>query len=257
MNRALPEARGNLILFTDDDILPVPSWLKDYHEGAERWPGQEIFCGPVEPLFPPGTPETLRYPSFRYASVAYVYFLPSGGEGLIDWLPVGPNYAVRSRTLRSYEFCETIGPTDGPNFALGDETELLERLTARGERCVHLPGARVSHIVREEQLTLRWLMGRGFRYGRCLIRLERGPNFERNCKRDTSSTRLFGAPRYLWREMLTMGITSYLHRILRTPKRWESAFAYKVVQGQIYEYRTINAGGYPLRSSTGNGTATE
>jgi glucosyl-dolichyl phosphate glucuronosyltransferase len=228
LNQALPQAKGSLILFTDDDTLPVAGWLRDYVEGSERWPDRNIFCGPIEPLFPPGAPEALRSTSFKYPSAAYVILLPDEGEGPVDWLPMGPNFAVRSRTLRSYRFCESIGPTDDPKYTMGSETELLLRLRARGERSVYLPRAKVSHIIRDEQISLRWLKKRAFRFGRFQVRL---------IERDTSSKRLFGAPRYLWKQFAITSVRTGLHQVLNMPQRWESAFAQKMIEGQIYEYR--------------------
>jgi glycosyltransferase involved in cell wall biosynthesis len=244
LNRALPHLNGDLVLFTDDDAIPVPSWLKEYQAALERWPDQEIFGGPVEPLFPPDTPEALRPANFRYAGDAFVVHLPDQEEGLVDWLPMGPNFAVRWRTLRSYKFCEDIGPTDNPKYTMGSETELLQRLTARGEKCVHLPRARVAHVIRSEQLTLKWLKKRAFRIGRFRIRLE---------ERDTSSTRLFGAPRYLWRVLAIKSMKSALHELFQTRQRWEHAFAQKILQGQIYEYRASEFARHPLDVRTAAG----
>jgi len=235
LNRALPEASGRLMLFTDDDTLPVPGWIRDYRLAMDRWPGQNIFCGPIEPRFPRQTHNELFNPAFRYASEMFSSFAPAVDEGVITNLPFGPNFAVRSRILRSYRFCEDVGPSDDPKYTMGSETELLQRLTAGGEKCVYLPGAKVSHIIRPEQITLRWLKGRGFRFGRSIVRL---------WDRDTTSTRLFGAPRYLWKRMFIIGTKSALHQVLHLPQRWESALTHKMIQGQIYEYRASEIAGY-------------
>jgi glycosyltransferase involved in cell wall biosynthesis len=247
LNRALPHLNGDLVLFTDDDAIPVPSWLKEYQAALERWPDQEIFGGPVEPLFPPDTPEALRPQNFRYAGDAFVVHLPDQEEGLVDWLPMGPNFAVRWRTLRSYKFCEDIGPTDNPKYTMGSEMELLRRLTARGEKSVHLPRAQVSHIIRSEQLTLRWLKGRGFRIGRYRIRIE---------ERDTTAPRLFGVPRYLWRIFAIKSMRSAVHQLLNTTQKWEYVFAQKILQGQIYEYRRTKLDRVATDSGTVNGEVT-
>jgi glycosyltransferase involved in cell wall biosynthesis len=34
LNRALESVRGDLVVFTDDDVLPVPGWLQAYAAGA-------------------------------------------------------------------------------------------------------------------------------------------------------------------------------------------------------------------------------
>lgn len=241
LNRALPEASGSLIVFTDDDTIPVPGWLREYHEALGRWPEQNIFCGPIEPRFPRQSPYELCTPGFRYAPEMFSSFAPAVDEGLITRLPFGPNFAVRSRILRSYRFCEDVGPSDDPKYTMGSETELLQRLTAGGEKSVYLPGAKVSHIIRVEQVTLRWLKGRGFRFGRSVVRLR---------DRDTTSTRLFGAPRYLWKKLLITGTRCALHQVLQLPQRWESAFTHKMIQGQIHEYRKLTAGGHQLEGRT-------
>jgi len=248
LNRALPEASGRLMLFTDDDTLPVPGWIRDYRLAMDRWPGQNIFCGPIEPRFPRQTHNELFNPAFRYASEMFSSFAPAVDEGVITNLPFGPNFAVRSRILRSYRFCENIGPSDDPKYTMGSETELLLRLTAGGEKSVYLPGAKVSHIIRPEQITLRWLKGRGFRFGRSVARLLDD--------RDTTPPRLFGAPRWLWKELLITGTRSALDQVLHLPHRWESAFTHKMIQGQIHEYRALTAAGHQLEARTQTVNAT-
>src|SRR3954466_9691726 len=37
MNAAIPLARGELYVFTDDDIDPGPLWLTHLHGGSRRW----------------------------------------------------------------------------------------------------------------------------------------------------------------------------------------------------------------------------
>jgi glycosyltransferase involved in cell wall biosynthesis len=228
LNRALPAAEGNLVLFTDDDTLVPPNWLSEYHRASRLWPDQAIFCGPVEPLFPPGTPESLRGSNFKYADSAFVAFLPEKEEGPIDRLPFGPNFAVRAEILNRYRFCEDIGPSESLKYTMGSETELLQRLTSDGESVIFIPQAKVLHIIREEQITLRWLKGRGFRFGRYQVRLG---------DRDTQAVRLLGAPRYLWRIYIASRVRSAVHQALWSSQRWEYVYESKMIQGQIYEYR--------------------
>jgi GT2 family glycosyltransferase len=247
LNRALPKAQGSLILFTDDDTLPVRSWLREYHSAIGRWPRHNIFSGPIEPVLPLRSPPALCDPGFRFATALFCSFKPADSEGVISVLPFGGNFAVRAHTLLSCWFCETIGPSADSKYTMGSETELLQRLKARGEETVYLPGTKVLHIIRDEQLTLKWLKGRGFRQGRSHVRLW-------DC--DTSSTRLFGVPRYLWRKLVNTGMRTSLHQVLRMPQRWESAFIHNMVRGQIYEYLSTKADGCRTEAQLEIGAAT-
>jgi hypothetical protein len=48
-------ADGELIVFTDDDVEPVPAWLVAYEEAADRCPQVGVFGGPIvpSPIEPP------------------------------------------------------------------------------------------------------------------------------------------------------------------------------------------------------------
>ena len=50
-NCALAKAKGELTLWTDDDVLVEPAWMASYIEASKRWPNAAFFGGPVEPWF--------------------------------------------------------------------------------------------------------------------------------------------------------------------------------------------------------------
>src|SRR5437763_1886582 len=50
-NRLVAEAAGELILWTDDDVLVAPDWMEQYVEAARRWPDASHFGGTADPLF--------------------------------------------------------------------------------------------------------------------------------------------------------------------------------------------------------------
>src|SRR5262249_47413690 len=68
LNRALAVARGNLLVFTDDDVEPSSQWLLSLFSASRRWIGWSIFCGPIYPDYPAKAPLWLR--NSRYADVA-------------------------------------------------------------------------------------------------------------------------------------------------------------------------------------------
>ena len=184
LNRGLAIARGRLLVFTDDDIVAEPDWLTALVSAASRWPEDSVFGGRIVPRFPPSTPDWLR--NSRRASTWFAIYHPAECESPVVWPPFGPNMAIRRDVFSAVRFCEGVGPA-GRNYVMGSETELLLRLRAVGFRFIYVPSAKVQHVVRQEQTTLRWLYGRAFRFGRSEARLHP----------DRNSRRLFGAPRYL------------------------------------------------------------
>ncbi|HYG64681.1 MAG TPA: glycosyltransferase [Thermoanaerobaculia bacterium] len=173
LNRALEVARGALRVFTDDDVEPRPSWLAELLAASRRWPDHPVFGGRIIPRYPAETPDWLRdlvreHP--EYASAAYAHYSLPQEEGPTEDLPFGPNYAVRAQAMTGLRFCEDIGPV-GKDYPMGEDTDMLIRLTRRGVPAIYVPGAMVYHVVRPDQLQPSWLLGRAYRLGRGTLRL--------------------------------------------------------------------------------------
>jgi glycosyltransferase involved in cell wall biosynthesis len=220
-NSALEFAKGEFLVFTDDDVIPDRNWLTELLAGAERWPDHNIFCGPIIPKFPPGIPDWLK----NVESI--VRFQPRQTEGPLPGkiVPFSPNMAFRRKIFENVRFSERIGPA-GPNYAMGSETELLRRLRAAGETPVFLPEAKVEHVIQEYQMDLAWLLGRKFRAGRGLTRL----------MPDLTSPRLLGAPRWLWPKLARASLVYLLAAPTGVRRRFQAAQQFHYLRGAIYEY---------------------
>lgn len=231
-NRGLEKARGDLLIFSDDDILFPENWLQEYLEASRRWPECSIFGGPIEPFFPEGVPVWIR--EHPQAGFVFGRFHPERSEGPFDnrTTPFGGNYAIRASILQGLRFDETIGPRMGQNFAMGSETELLRRLLNQGQRVCYVPGAGVRHRIQENQTRMRWLLWRIFRAGRSEIRL--------SSDQDTTSPRLFGAPRHLWRRLAEMWLRYAASWLRGRRARFETGLELYRIRGWIYEYRLIS-----------------
>lgn len=226
LNRALGMARGGLLLFTDDDVVAMPGWIAAHVAAAARWPDHQIFGGLIRPRFPPDPPAwALRDP---FVSVLFAAYDPGGREGPTAELPFGPNYSLRTECLRATGFDEDVGP-NGSEYPMGGETELLRRLARGGARAIYLPDARVEHMVRPEQLTERFALERARRFGRGLVRMG---------DVTWSPHRLFGAPRYLTRQLVESWIARTTARLGRDPfRRLVAEFRYRAVLGSLAECR--------------------
>jgi glycosyltransferase involved in cell wall biosynthesis len=236
MNRAVAVAKGSLLLFSDDDIVPDRRWIAEMHAAAERWPAHVMFGGQILLTYPPGTPEWRReVGDFDAGLPRYAYPQP---EGPIAQLPFGPSYAVRAEAVRNLRFDEQVGPGAGPRYAMGSETEFLRRLAdVTGTGAIYVPSSLVHHVVDRHQLTTGYLLGRTFRLGRGMTRM-RVDNLGMGLQPQRRSRSLFGAPRYLWQRaaQAALGVVSHLPADPRS--RLNAGLKFTFLAGCIYEYRS-------------------
>jgi glycosyltransferase involved in cell wall biosynthesis len=191
LNTAVAHARGDLLAFTDDDVLPSPGWLAAYAEVFWQT-GADYAAGRILPLWEAPPPRWLT------PALYGVLAIPDGGttrltlSGVADRvMPIGANMAIRRRVL------DKIGgwnPQLGKlknTLRTGEDHEFALRLLAAGFAGVYEPDASVLHRVPGDRLRLgyfaRWCYGNG--------------QIEAGLEQDYPSTPhyRFGVPRYLWR----------------------------------------------------------
>lgn len=153
-NAAVQAARGDLILWTDDDVLVDPGWLGEHVAAARQWPAAAFFGGTIAPWFetPPPAWVTANWP--RVSDVyAAREFSGSGAEVDSHNMPYGANYAVRSDVQRRYPYDPNLGRI-GANLRAGEETAVIMRMLTDGHRGRIIPAARVRHFIPQHRLTL-------------------------------------------------------------------------------------------------------
>jgi glycosyltransferase involved in cell wall biosynthesis len=169
LNTGLSKISGDLVVLTDDDVLPRPDWLRQLRVAASSQPSFAIFGGPIFPKWesPPDDWILAWVPLGPTFSILNPF-----DEGPINpRLVFGPNMVVRAGVFESgYRFDEDIGPK-GSNYAMGSEGEFLRRLAKAGFKAWHCKAAVVEHMIRSFQMNRAWVLARAVRYGRGQYRL--------------------------------------------------------------------------------------
>ncbi len=169
LNLALSVIRGQLIVFTDDDVVPDRNWLFSINTCAESHPDFAIFGGAIKPLWPRQPEEWI----LQHVPLGITYALTNENlpEGAISTSSVwGPNMAIRRSVFDSgYRYNGNIGPDGSNNYVMGSESEFTKRLDQAGYKAWFCRNAIVQHIVREHQLNPDWIAKRAFRYGRSMF----------------------------------------------------------------------------------------
>ena len=211
-NRAVAEAEGDWIVWTDDDVLVDPKWLVAYADAIDAHPGVSLLGGPVEPWFEGGAPAWLRR-VFDQVSTAFAVrdladepfrLAPDPGR-----LPFGANYAVRLDAQRRHLYDPELGRRPG-SMVGSEETSVMLALLEEGAEGWWVPAAHVRHFIPSERQTVGYL--RRFYEGQG----------EQSGRASTSDGRfmLANRPSWMWREAMAAEIGYRLQRTFLPPERW-------------------------------------
>jgi hypothetical protein len=154
LNAGLALAEGDIIAFTDDDIILPRDWLVSIENVAASRAEYDIFGGAIYPIWEEPPPAWV------------LQWVPKDFLGWTDF-PEGPvvaysiwggNMAVRAAVFREHKFAEGV--------EIGTETEFTMRSEGSGHRCWHFHASPVGHIIRRYQFTPEWLADRAYKHGR-------------------------------------------------------------------------------------------
>lgn len=224
----LKKARANILIFTDDDVIAESDWLIELIAGVERLPTYDLFGGRIVPHLPDGVTDDLALLQRQDAFIKSAYVIADWDlpEGPIKaghiW---GPNMAVRRRVFDAgINFNPNIGP-NGNNYIMGSESDFLNHAAMKGYKSAFIPAACVKHQIRPEQLSLKWLAGRAFRWGRGSVR--------RN--KPESNYRVMNAPVYLYKKFIGEYF-KYLQAIFfNKSDKIERMIAFNIAKGSLVQ----------------------
>ena len=169
-HRGASEAKGDILVFVDDDIEAVNGWLSAIMAEFED-ESVHMVGGPSLPKFEVEPPEWMeRYCNIKNSQLTCGSLsLLNKGNKKIENDPIfvwGLNFAIRRKTL--FEL-GGFHPDGVPNHLLhfrGDgETGLALKLKEKRLKAVYAPGAKVYHYIPQERLTITYFEKRFYSQG--------------------------------------------------------------------------------------------
>lgn len=156
-NSALSHAKGNLLLWTDDDVLVDPDWLAEYVKAVRETPDTMYYGGAVEPWFAVEPPQWIRRNLTQFTCVYAIRRLGPVARPIAEGeFPYGVNMAVKRQAFDGISFDTRIGPC-GTNQIRGEEIELIKNLKRLAYRGLWIPTARLRHFIPRERLTYDYI----------------------------------------------------------------------------------------------------
>ncbi|CAL95876.1 glycosyltransferase family 2 protein [Azoarcus olearius] len=238
LNLGISRVRGDLVVFTDDDVVPREDWLVALHRAAEERAQASLFGGTILPHWEIEPPHWLL--NSAPLGVTYAITAPDIPSGpIFPGLIWGPNMMVRRAVLDAgHRFNENVGPSAG-QYIMGSETEFNIRIAQHGCQTWFCPDAVVGHIIRDFQMTQEWVIRRGYRFGR------------NKCLQDTAAQtvaspwlfNLANFPRWMVRKVIQDSIGGHLARALgneaaAVARLWDAAF----YRGYIFQAQQLRTG---------------
>jgi glycosyltransferase involved in cell wall biosynthesis len=175
LNKGLSQAKGEFVVFVDDDVFVEPNWLAAYGNAANKYKEYAWFGGPVFPYWTNSKPKWLRM-NTPSPLASYFTFYDLGRESrpyiCADKLPIGASMGLRKDVfVKIGGFREDLGPR-GKVRGVGDDTELLVRANAAGFRGYYIAEAVCWHYVDPVRFSMSEYLRYGF--GRGLNQFQQG-----------------------------------------------------------------------------------
>lgn len=189
LNAGIARANGEIIVFTDDDVLLHQDWLVTLKQTFDRFDCAAV-AGRVVPMWNQPKPDWLEMDGH----FAITNFERGDDFREITEPPLGANSAFRREVFQRHGlFRLDLGVAGSKHTITCDDTEFGQRLIDAGERIVYSPTAIVFHPVDPSRATKKYFLSWYFYNGVSLTRTAGLPK---------EGIFYFGVPRWLVRELL-------------------------------------------------------
>ncbi len=167
MNHAISHASGEIILFTDDDVIPGSQWLDSLYQAANANLHINIFGGRIL-IDESSVPAWIRR-SYNLKTILFTQ-QDFGSEQRIlgsETSLVGPNIAVRRQLLEGLQEPWPVNMGPGTRLPVGDESAFLGKLDIKENNAVrlYLPDSTVLHHFNRQHLGFTSALRRCFQGG--------------------------------------------------------------------------------------------
>ena len=189
-NHGIQKAKGEVLLFTDDDVCPDSDWTNKILEAMKH-----LKCdacgGYIAPIWETKPPKWLTQKLYGFLAIR----IDETGPKVIldtDEPPYGANMAFRRTVFDQVGLFDTTRGRTGNTLASGEDGEMFERILSAGLRVMYCPKARVKHRI--EAIRMRRAYFRRWRF-------QNSRNIAHSCG-VPGKRRFMGIPLYIFPQLL-------------------------------------------------------
>lgn len=150
-NRGIKEAKGDIIVYIDDDALVDSHYLRDYAEWFAAHPETMACGGPIEPLYETSEPEWMS-PYTKALLTAWMDYGDKVREYPKGRFPGGGNAAYRKQVFEQVGLFNTALGRKGGNLMGSEEKDVFDKMHMHGMQVLYLPQPVLHHIIPQSKL---------------------------------------------------------------------------------------------------------
>lgn len=155
-NCGIQQAKGDFLVFLDDDAIPCRDYLARLGEGLKTHPGYAGFGGRIEPVFEDGIrPKWLCRWTLSWASGLDMGTEPKAFRK--GRFPIGANMGFKRETVDKVGGFDTGLGRSGKNLMGGEEKDFFLRVQKAGYKIIYLPQVTVKHVIPQSRTTTGYI----------------------------------------------------------------------------------------------------
>lgn len=150
-NKGIKEAKGEVIVYIDDDALVDTWYLRTYAEWFAMHPETMACGGPIEPLYETEEPSWMT-PYTKALLTAWMNYGDKVREYPKGRYPGGGNAAYRKEVFDKVGLFNTALGRKGGNLMGSEEKDIFDKMQALGMQVLYLPTPVLHHIIPQTKL---------------------------------------------------------------------------------------------------------
>ena len=150
-NRGIYEAKGDILIYVDDDAFVNKEYLRAYYELFMQRSEVRAAGGPIIPHYETKPPKWFSYFT-RELITGYLYQGNKIGKFKRKY-PGGGNAAYRKEVFETVGLFNVDLGRKGENLVGAEEKDIFDKMTALNMEILYTPDAILYHIIPEKKLT--------------------------------------------------------------------------------------------------------
>ncbi len=150
-NKGIKEAKGDIIVYIDDDALVDPHYLRTYAEWFASHPQTMACGGPIEPVYETQEPDWMT-PYTKALLTAWMNYGDKVREYPKGRYPGGGNAAYRKEVFDKVGLFNTALGRKGNSLMASEEKDIFDKMHALGMQVLYLPTPVLHHIIPQAKL---------------------------------------------------------------------------------------------------------
>ncbi|GHT75648.1 glycosyl transferase family 2 [Bacteroidia bacterium] len=163
-NRGIAEAKGEMLVFLDDDAFVGKNYLQNLQRNIENYPGLAAFGGKITPLFESGNaPKWLSKWTYSWVSAIDLGENVRFFEG--NKYPIGANMGIARSAIEKVGNFNTKLGRNKKNLMAGEEKDIFNRIKAENGKIYYFPNNEVQHVIPGSRTTDEFIQRLGWGVG--------------------------------------------------------------------------------------------